>query len=132
VRPDLAERLRDDVPPPEFGLGALRLDEDDDASFVRLAPADGLVADRDPNHVGPGEDRRLVRGLRGADVVRWHGSPLPFECADLEEALAELAVRRRAGPSHDAFRYEADEDCDYVVREGVPRLQQGHHADPGD
>src|SRR5439155_176409 len=51
VRADGAERLRDDVPMSQLRLGPLRLHEDDDARLVRLAAADHLVADPDPDHV---------------------------------------------------------------------------------
>src|SRR5213594_3777864 len=132
VRPDAAERLRDDVPMSQLAFRFLRLDEDDDAALVRLAAADALVADRDPDYVRPGEDVGLVRRLRGADVVRWHASLLALERADLEEAFAELAARRRAGHADDHVRDEADEDADSVVREEVPGVQEGHHADAED
>src|SRR5213593_2012158 len=132
VRPDGAERLRDDVPMPQLRLRLLRLDEDDDAALIRLAAADHLVADRDSDHVRPGEDGTLVRGLRGADVVRWHASLLALERADLEEAFAELPARRRAGDADDHVRDEADEDPDSVVGEEVPCVQEGHHADAED
>src|SRR3989454_5610792 len=132
VRTDAAERLRDDVPVTQMRLGLLRLDEDDDAALVRLAAADHLVADRDPDHVRPGEDGALVRSLRRADVVRWHASLLPLERADLEEAFAELPARRRAGHADDHVRDEADEDPDSVIGEEVPGVQEGHHADAED
>src|SRR2546425_5806666 len=132
VRTDVAERLRDDVPMTQLRLGLLRLDEDDNAALVRLAAADHLVPDRDPDHVRPGEDGTLVRSLRGADVVRWHASLLALERADLEEAFAELPARRRAGDADDHVRDEADEDPDSVIREEVPGVQEGHHADAED
>src|SRR5947199_7123688 len=96
---DGAERLRDDVPMSQLRLGPLRLHEDDDARLVRLAAADHLVADPDPDHVRPGEDRGLVRGLCGAGLLRGHRSLLPLERADLEEAFAELPARGGPAPA---------------------------------
>src|SRR5947199_3858091 len=127
VRPDGAERLRDDVSVSQLRLGPLGLNEDDDARLARLAAAGSLVADPDPDHVRPGEDCGLVRGLCGAGLLRGHRSLLPLERADLEEAFAELPARGGPGHADDHVRDEAEEDPDSVVREEVPGVQEGHH-----
>src|SRR5207249_5198175 len=53
VRPDAAERLRDDIPVSQLAFRALRPHEDDDAALVPLAAAEPPVPERAPDHVLP-------------------------------------------------------------------------------
>src|SRR5205807_3327321 len=96
VRQDAVHFLRHDVEAPERLEGPLALDEDEDARLVRVSTVDRLVPDRDPDDIRAGEDRALMSRLRGAHSVDGHGSSLPLEGADLEEALPEFAAGRGA------------------------------------